>query len=86
MTGGSAAHVTIALNFAIALRQALRGTGRRPFGSDIKVIANGATRFQGDAAVSLSCIGIEISLDAIYEDTELDVTRRRGGEPQAPAL
>ena len=30
MTGGSAAHVTIAMNFASALKQALRGTGWPP--------------------------------------------------------
>jgi Uma2 family endonuclease len=44
-TGGSAAHVTIALNLAIALRHALRGTGYRPFGSDMKVIANRTVRY-----------------------------------------
>jgi Uma2 family endonuclease len=163
MTGGSAAHVTIALNLAMALRQALRGTGRRPFGSDMKVIANetacypdvsvtchpvgdrddnishpvlvievispsteredrGRKKFdyfatpsiqqyaiieqdvrrvdlytrsgdrwtdeivEGDAALTLSSIGVEITLDAIYEDTELDATRLRDGAPQAPAL
>jgi Uma2 family endonuclease len=163
MTGGSAAHVTIALNLAMALRQALRGTGRRPFGSDMKVIANETARYpdvsvtchpvgdrddnishpvlvievispsteredrgrkkfdyfatpsiqqyaiieqdarrvdlytrsgdrwtdeivEGDAALTLSSIGVEITLDAIYEDTELDATRLRDGAPQAPAL
>src|ERR1700726_1659184 len=30
---------------------------------------------EGDAALTLSSIGVEISLDAIYEDTELDATR-----------
>ena len=44
MTGGSAAHVTIALNLAIALRHALRGTECRPFASDMKVIANDTAR------------------------------------------
>jgi Uma2 family endonuclease len=41
---------------------------------------------EGGAALKLSSIGIEISLDAIYEDTELDATRPREGERQAPAL
>ena len=41
---------------------------------------------EGDAALTLSSIGVEISLDAIYEDTELDATRLRDGAPQAPAL
>jgi hypothetical protein len=52
MTGGSAAHVTIALNLAMALRQALRGTGCRPFGSDMKVIANDTARYPD---VSVTC-------------------------------
>ena len=139
MMGSSAAHVTIAMNLAIALRHALRGTGCRPFGSDMKVIANGTARYPD---VSVTChpvgdrddniphpvlvievlspsteredrgrkkfdyfatpldgrdrpgrrrakplrIGVEISLNAIYEDTELDTTRRRAeGGPQASA-
>src|SRR4029077_20473496 len=45
MTGGSAAHVTIAMNLAFALRHALRGTGCRPFGSDMKGIANHTVRY-----------------------------------------
>ena len=162
MTGGSAAHVTIAMNLAFALRQALRGTGCRPFGSDMKVIANHTVRYpdisvtcrpvgdrddhlsepvliievispsteredrgrkkfdyfatpsirqyalieqdarridlytrtatswtdeiiEGDAVLKLSSIGVEVSLDAIYEDTELDATRPREGGRQAPA-
>jgi len=40
----------------------------------------------GERILHLRCIETEITLDAIYEDTELDATRRRGGEPQAPAL
>ena len=40
----------------------------------------------GDAVLKLSSIGVEVSLDAIYEDPELDATRPREGEPQAPAL
>jgi Uma2 family endonuclease len=163
MTGGSAAHVTIALNLAMALRQALRGTGCRPFGSDMKVIANDTARYpdlsvtcrpfgdkddnvsepvlvievvslsterdergrkkfdyfatpsiqqyaiieqdvrrvdlytrsgdgwtdeivEGDNILELSSIGIDISLDAVYEDTELDATRLREDGRQAPAL
>jgi Uma2 family endonuclease len=163
MTGESAAHVTIALNLAIALRHALRGTGCRPFGSDMKVIANDTARYpdvsvtchpvgdrddnishpvlvievispsteredrgrkkfdyfatpsiqqyaiieqdarrvdlytrsgdrwtdeiiEGDAVLRLSSIGVEISLDTVYEDTELDATRLREDGRQAPAL
>lgn len=37
----------------------------------------------GDAVLNLSSIGVEIALDAIYEDTELDATRPR--EDGAPA-
>ena len=162
MTGGSAAHVTIAMNIAFTLREGLRGSGCRPFGSDMKVIANGAVRYPdisvichpiddaetrltepvvvievvspstehldrgrkkfdyfatpsvrqyaiveqderlvdlytrtdagwvnelitGDAVLHLSSIGVELSLDAIYEETELDATRRRAGEGPAPA-
>ena len=161
MTGGSAAHATIAMNLAFALRHALRGTGCRPFGSDMKVIANHTVRYpdlsvicrpvgdrddhlsdpiviievispsteredrgrkkfdyfatpsirqyaiveqderlidlytrtadgwrdeilEGDAVLKLSSIGVEMSLDVIYEDTELDATRRREGERQIP--
>ena len=56
MTGGSAAHVTIALNLAMALRQALRGTGCCPFGSDMKVIANNTA---GCLDVSVTCHPVE---------------------------
>ena len=41
---------------------------------------------EGDAALTLSSIGVEITLDAIYEDTEFDATRRREDGRQAPAL
>ncbi len=162
MTGGSAAHVMIAMNLALALRTALRGTGCRPFTSDMKVIANGTVRYPdvsvicrpiddtenrvtepvvvievlspstehvdrgrkkfdyfatpsvrqyaiveqderrvdlysrteagwinevvtGDAALNLSSIGVELSLATIYEDTELDATRRPAGGEPAPA-
>ena len=40
---------------------------------------------EGDAVLNLSSIGVEVSLDVIYEDTELDATRRREGERQIPA-
>jgi Uma2 family endonuclease len=162
MTGGSAAHVTIAMNVAFALRDALRGSGCRPFGSDMKVIANGTLRYPdvsvvcrpiddkddrvtepvviievlspttervdrgrkkfdyfatpsirqyaiveqderrvdlytraeagwtnevitGDTPLSLLSIGVVLSLDTIYEDTELDPTRRQAGGEPAPA-
>lgn len=39
----------------------------------------------GDAVLTLPAIGVEIPLDAIYEDTELDTTRRPAGERSAPA-
>ena len=154
MPGGSAAHVTIAMSIGFALRDVLRGTGCRPFGSDMKVIANGTVRYPDvsvtcrpiddrddrltepvvvievlspsteridrgrkkldyfatpsiqqyaiveqderlvdlytrtdagwvndvitdKAALKLSSIGVELSLDTIYEDTELDATRQR---------
>jgi Uma2 family endonuclease len=52
MKGGSAAHVTIAMNLAFALRHALRGAGCRPFGSDMKVIANHTVRYPD---ISVTC-------------------------------
>lgn len=153
MTGGSLAHVMIATNILTALRQTLRGSGCRPFGSPAKVLANGKIRYPDvsvtcqtidgrsdivpdpvliievispstertdrgitkldyfattsilqyaiveqeerlvdlytrtaegwvnelvtDAAVlRLSSVGVEVALDTIYEDTELDATRR----------
>ena len=39
----------------------------------------------GDAVLQLSSVGVELSLDTIYEDTELDATRRPAGEGSAPA-
>ncbi len=39
----------------------------------------------GDAVLNLSSIGVELALDAIYEDTELDPTRRPAGGESAPA-
>jgi Uma2 family endonuclease len=41
---------------------------------------------EGEAVLDLSSIGVEISLNTIYEDTELDATRRREGARQAPVL
>jgi Uma2 family endonuclease len=41
---------------------------------------------EGDATLTLSSIGVEISLDTLYEDTELDSTRLREGGRQAPPL
>jgi Uma2 family endonuclease len=144
------------------LRQALRGTGCRPFGSDMRIIANHTVRYpdisvvcrhvddrennipdpilimevisptteredrgrkkfdyfatpsiqqyaiieqdarrvdlytrtdtswtdeivEGDAVLKLSSIGVEISLDTVYEDTELDATRPPEDERQIPA-
>jgi Uma2 family endonuclease len=40
---------------------------------------------EGDAILKLSSVGVEVSLDVIYEDTELDATRPREGERQARA-
>jgi len=40
---------------------------------------------EGEAVLKLSSIGVEISLDVIYEDTELAATRPREGERQIPA-
>jgi len=56
MPGGSAAHVTIAMSIGFALRDVLRGTGCRPFGSDMKVIANGTVRYPD---VSVTCRPID---------------------------
>jgi Uma2 family endonuclease len=36
-------------------------------------------------AVNLTSVGVEIPIDAIYEDTELDLTRQPGGAGPAPA-
>jgi Uma2 family endonuclease len=41
---------------------------------------------EGDAVLKLSSIGVEISLDTVYEDTDLDSTRLREDGRQAPAL
>ena len=40
---------------------------------------------EDDAVLQLSSIGVEMSLDVIYEDTALDATRRREGVRQIPA-
>ena len=138
MTGGSAAHVTIAMNLAFALRHALRGTGDLPprrrqgqsslrsgrdYRSDLaehRTRGSGPQEFdyfatpsirqcaiveqderlidlytragdrwtdeivEGDAVLKLSSIDVEVSLDVIYDDTELDATRRREGVRQIP--
>ncbi len=39
----------------------------------------------GDTVLRLSSVGIEIALDAIYEDTELDATRPPADGPPAQA-
>lgn len=39
----------------------------------------------GDAVLKLSSVGVELALDAIYEDTELDATRRQADGGQSPA-
>jgi Uma2 family endonuclease len=39
----------------------------------------------GDAALNLSSIAVELRLDTVYEDTELDATRRPAGGEPAPA-
>src|SRR5438874_13714798 len=64
MTGGSAAHVTIAMNLAFALRAALRGSGCRPFGSDMKVIANDTVRYPD---VSVVCRPVDDKDNRITE-------------------
>ncbi|HJU18855.1 MAG TPA: Uma2 family endonuclease [Stellaceae bacterium] len=56
MTGSSAAHATIATNFVTDLRQALRGSSCRSFGSDMKIIANGTVRYP-DVSVTCRPIG-----------------------------
>ena len=38
---------------------------------------------QAEGVLTLSSIGVEISLDAIYEDTELDAIRQPAGETRA---
>lgn len=39
----------------------------------------------GDAVLKLSSVGVEIALDAIYEDTELGATRQPAGEAPVQA-
>jgi Uma2 family endonuclease len=40
---------------------------------------------ESEAVLKLSSIGVEVSLAAIYEDTDLDATRPREGGQQVPA-
>jgi Uma2 family endonuclease len=40
---------------------------------------------EGDAVLKLTSIGVDITLDTVYEDTELDATRPREDERQIPA-
>jgi Uma2 family endonuclease len=40
---------------------------------------------EGDAILDLSSIGVEMSLNTIYEDTELDAIRRQESERRSPA-
>jgi Uma2 family endonuclease len=162
MTGASLPHVVMTMNIAFALREALRGTGCRPFANDAKVLAGNSVRypdisvtcrpyqdsddivpdpiviievvslttertdrgrkkfeyfaipslrhyatFEQDerlidlytrteagwvneivaetGVLSLSSLGVELPLDVIYEDTELDATRRPADGESAPA-
>jgi Uma2 family endonuclease len=39
----------------------------------------------GDAVLNLSSIAVVLTLDTVYEDTELDATRRQAGGEPAPA-
>jgi Uma2 family endonuclease len=39
----------------------------------------------GEVPLNLSSVGVVLSLDTVYEDTELDATRRRAGGEPAPA-
>jgi Uma2 family endonuclease len=40
----------------------------------------------GEPVLNLSSIGVVLSLDTIYEDTDLDPTRRQAGREPAPAV
>ena len=52
MAGGSNAHVTIAGNLLVALRNRLRGGPCRPFGSDFMVELDPRNRFYPDVSVA----------------------------------
>ena len=39
----------------------------------------------GDAVLNLSSVGVELTLDTVYEDTELDASPRQAGGEPAPA-
>src|SRR5207253_5153294 len=64
MTGASLAHATITMNIAYALRQALRGTGCRPFVSDAKVIASGSVRYPD---IVVTCRPVDGTHDIVPE-------------------
>src|SRR5437867_1185528 len=64
MTGASLPHVTITMNIAFALRQALRGTGCRAFTNDAKVIAAGSIRYPD---ISVTCSPIDDRDDIVPE-------------------
>src|SRR5436190_8398731 len=64
MTGASLAHATITINIAYALRQALRGTGCRPFVSDAKVIAAGSVRYPD---IVVTCQPVDGTNDIVPE-------------------
>src|SRR5437867_12464801 len=59
MTGASLAHVTITMNLAFALRQALQGTGCRHFANDAKVVAANSVRYSDIAVTCQPIIGTD---------------------------
>ena len=76
---GNGRHSIAGLGFAPSIV-----TSRR-FGLLPNAAARCGSSIEGAAILKLPSIGVEISLDAIYEDTELDVTRPREGERRVPA-